>query len=148
MLETPLGKLSVYKNGKQIEYWLNLLPLKPIEICNYEVDARYLIEVDKSQISPGDILTFTIDTDILANKDGGDCLVESMFESDELFLAMGGYNINIRDCSYTFSTLENGLQAEIIDLQYIEDFSVAIAWSNTNNEDYYTSVWFAADPYI
>ena len=44
--------------------------------------------------------------------------------------------------------IENGLKAEIIDLQYIEDFNVAIAWSDTDKLDYYTSVWFGADPYI
>ena len=74
-----------------------------------------------------------------------------MFESDDLFLALGGYDINNKDknnFAYSFSVIKNGLKAEIFDLQYIEDFSVAISWSNTEKNDYYTSVWFAADPYI
>lgn len=151
MLKTPLGFLYVYLNNEKITYSLNELPLKPIEICEYEVDARYMIEVDKSQIKSGDIITFCIDTDIIAEIDGGDCLVEAMFESDDLFLALGGYDINdkyIKNCAYSFSVIKNGLKAEIIDLQYIDDFGVAIAWSNTDNDDYYTSVWFGADPYI
>lgn len=151
MLKTPLGLLYVYINGEQVKYNLNELPLKPIKICHYEVDARYMIEIDKSQIKSGDILTFCIDTDIIADVDGGDCLVEAMFESDDLFLALGGYDINnksISNCAYSFSVIKNGLKAEIIDLQYIDDFGVAIAWSDTNKEDYYTSVWFGADPYI
>ena len=110
-----------------------------------------MIEIDKSQIKQGDIITFCIDTNIIAQKDGGDCLVEAMFESDDLFLAIGGYDINNNNknkFAYYFSVIENGLKAEIIDLQYIEDFNVAIAWSDTDKLDYYTSVWFGADPYI
>lgn len=151
MLETPLGILYVYINDEQIEYDLKKLPLKPIEICHYEVKARYMIEVDKSQIKSGDVLTFCIDTNIMAGVDGGDCLVEAMFETDDLFLALGGYDINdkyVSHCAYSFSVIKNGLRAEIIDLQFIEDFGVAIAWSNTNKDDYYTSVWFGADPYV
>lgn len=151
MLKTPLGFLYVYINNEPVEYKLNSLPLKPIEICSYEVDSRYMIEIDKSQIKQGDIITFCIDTNIIAQKDGGDCLVEAMFESDDLFLAIGGYDINNNNknnFAYYFSVIENGLKAEIIDLQYIEDFNVAIAWSDTDKLDYYTSVWFGADPYI
>ena len=151
MLQTPLGFLYIYRNNEQIGYDLNPLPLKPIEICNYEVDARYMIEIDKSQVKSGDVLTFCIDTDIIAEIDGGDCLVEAMFESDDLFLALGGYDINnqsISNYGYSFSVMKNGLKAEINDLEYIEDFGVAIAWSDTNKDDYYTAVWFGADPYI
>lgn len=74
-----------------------------------------------------------------------------MFESDDLFLALGGYDISnqgLNKYAYSFSVIKNGLKAEIIDLQYLDDFSVAIAWSDTNKDDYYTAVWFAADPYI
>lgn len=152
MLQTPLGFLYVYINNEQVKYDISELPLRPIEISNYKVDARYMIELDKSQIKSGDILTFWIDTNIIAEVDGGDCLVEAMFESDDLYLAIGGYDINDHknqnNCSYSFSVIKNGLKSEIIDLQYIEDFSVAIAWSDTNKDDYYTAVWFAADPYI
>lgn len=151
MLETPLGFLYVYINNEEIQYHLSPLPLKPIETCSYEVDARYIVEIDKSLIKSGDVLTFCIDTDMTAQIDGGDCLVEAMFESDDLFLALGGYDINNKDknnFAYSFSVIKNGLKAEIFDLQYIEDFSVAISWSNTEKNDYYTSVWFAADPYI
>ncbi len=151
MLKTPLGFLYVYKNNEPIEYTLNSLPLKPIEISSYEVDARYLIEIDKSKICAGDVVSFEIDTNLVAQRDGGDSLVESMFESDDLFLAIGGYDINNQEknsFAYNFSVLDNGLKVEFIDLQYIEDFSVVIAWSNTDKDDYYTSVWFAADPYI
>lgn len=151
MLQTPLGFLYVYRNNKQIDYDLSKLPLKPIKICNYEVDARYMIEIDKSQIKMGDVITFCIDTDIIAEVDGGDCLVEAMFESDDLLLALGGYDINnqsISNYGYSFSVMKNGLKAEINDLEYIEDFGVAIAWSDTNKDDYYTAVWFGADPYI
>ncbi len=151
MLQTPLGFLYVYINNEQVEYSLSELPLKPIEICNYEVDNRYMIEIDKSQIKSGDIITFCIDTDQVAEIDGGDCLVEAMFESDDLFLAIGGYDFNNGDknnFAYSFSVIKNGLKAEIIDLEYINDFGVAIAWCDTNKEDYYTAVWFAADPCI
>lgn len=151
MLQTPLGFLYVYINNEQIEYSLSELPLKPIEICNYEVDNRYMIEIDKSQIKSGDIITFCIGTDQVAEIDGGDCLVEAMFESDDLFLAIGGYDFNNGDknnFAYSFSVIENGLKAEIIDLEYINDFGAAIAWCDTNKEDYYTAVWFAADPCI
>ena len=152
MLQTPLGLLYVYINNEQVKYNISELPLKPIEISNYEVDARYMIEIDKSQIKSGDVLTFWINTNIIAEVDGGDCLVEAMFESDDLYLAIGGYDINdnknLSNCAYSFSVIKNGLEAEIIDLQYIEDFGVAIAWSDTNKDDYYTAVWFAADPYI
>lgn len=151
MLQTPLGFLYVYINNEQVEYSLSELPLKPIEICNYEVDNRYMIEIDKSQIKSGDIITFCIDTDQVAEIDGGDCLVEAMFESDDLFLAIGGYDFNNGDknnFAYSFSVIKNGLKAEIIDLEYINDFGAAIAWCDTNKEDYYTAVWFAADPCI
>lgn len=152
MLQTPLGLLYVCINNEQVKYDISELPLKPIEISNYKVDARYMIEVDKSQIKSGDILTIMIDTNIIAEADGGDCLVEAMFESDDLYLAIGGYDINDHksqeNFAYSFSVIKNGLEAEIIDLQYIDDFSIAIAWSYTNKEDYYTAVWFAADPYI
>ena len=96
-------------------------------------------------------MTFTIDTNMEAEVDGGDCLVEAMFESDEVFLALGGYDINDKSnmrVNYLISVIKNGLRAEIIDLKYIEDFNIAIAWSNTDRDDYYTAVWFAADPYI
>lgn len=150
MLETPLGLLRVYKNDNPLEYKFNSLPLKPIEICSYEVDERYLIEFDKSIISKGDIITFCINTEIKAEADGGDCLVEAMFETDDLFLAIGGYEINNRDernnFAYYFSVIENGLRVKFIDLQYLNEFLVAIAWSSCENDDYYTSVWFAADP--
>ena len=152
MLQTPLGLLYVYINNEQVKYNISELPLKPIEISNYEVNARYMIEIDKSQIKSGDVLTFWINTNIIAEVDGGDCLVEAMFESDDLYLAIGGYDINdhrnLSNCAYSFSVIKNGLKAEIIDLEYIEDFGVAIAWSDTNKDDYYTAVWFAADPYI
>ena len=152
MLQTPLGLLYVYINNEQVKYNISELPLKPIEISNYEVNARYMIEIDKSQIKSGDVLTFWINTNIIAEVDGGDCLVEAMFESDDLYLAIGGYDINdnknLSNCAYSFSVIKNGLEGEIIDLQYIEDFGVAIAWSDTNKDDYYTAVWFAADPYI
>lgn len=151
MLQTPLGFLYVYKNNEEVKYNLIELPLKPIEVCDYEVDARYMIEIDKTQIKSGDVLTFYIDTNLTAEKDGGDCLVEAMFESDDLFLALGGYDINsqnIINYGYSFSVIKNGLKAEIIDLQYIDDFAVAIAWSDTIKDDYYTSVWFSADPYL
>ncbi|MCC3868293.1 hypothetical protein [Terrisporobacter mayombei] len=152
MLQTPLGLLYVYINNEQVKYNISELPLKPIEISNYKVDARYMIEIDKSQVKSGDIITFMIDTNIIAEVDGGDCLVEAMFESDDLYLAIGGYDINYHksqsNSAYSFSVIKNGLEAEIIDLQYIDDFRVAIAWSDTNKEDYYTAVWFAADPYI
>ena len=151
MLKTPLGFLYVYRNNEPIEYDLKPLPLKPIEISSYEVDARYTIERDKSKICEGDIISFEIDTDLIAQRDGGDCLVESMFESDELFLAIGGYDINNQgknNFAYNFSVLDNGLKVEFINLEYIEDFSVAIAWSETDKDDYYTAVWFGADPYI
>ena len=97
MLITPLGKLNVYKNNDLITYSIKKLSLKPIEICSYEVDERYLIEIDMSNINPGDTITYIIDTNntnLNCEKDGGDCLVEAMFESDELFLAIGGYDIN------------------------------------------------------
>lgn len=152
MLQTPFGPLYVYKNKEQVKYNIRELPLKPIEVSNYKVDARYMIEIDKSQIKSGDILTFIIDTNVISQYDGGDCLVEAMFESDDLYLAIGGYDISDhigqQNFAYSFSVIKNGLEAEIIDLQYIDDFSVAIAWSDTNKEDYYTAVWFAADPYI
>ena len=151
MLETPLGFLHVYINNEPIEYELIKLPLKPIEISSYEVDFRYLIEFNKEIIKAGDILTFCIDTNIEAQKDGGDCLVEAMFESDEVFLALGGYDINnsnYNNSNYFISVIKNGIKIEIIDLHYIEDFNIAIAWSDTQKDDYYTSVWFAADPYI
>ena len=151
MLQTPLGYLNVYVNDEKIKYNLTSLPLKPIEISHYQVDARYMIEIDKSQIKSGDIITFSIDTDMVAEIDGGDCLVEAMFESDDLYLALGGYDFNNgykNNFAYSFSVIKNGLRANIIDLQYIDDLAVAIAWSDTNKRDYYTSVWFAADPYI
>ena len=50
--------------------------------------------------------------------------------------------------AYNFSVLDNGLKVEFINLEYIEDFSVAIAWSDTDKDDYSTAVWFGADPYI
>ena len=151
MLETPLGFLHVYINNEPIDYSLDPLPLKPIEICNYEVESRYMIKINKSKIKPGDSINFCIDTKEIAQVDGGDCLVEAMFESDELFLALGGYDINNKcknKFGYSFSVIKNGIQAQIFDLKYIEDFNVAIAWSFTDKVDYYTSVWFAADPYI
>lgn len=155
MLITPLGKLNVYKNNDLITYSIKKLSLKPIEICSYEVDERYLIEIDMSNINPGDTITYIIDTNntnLNCEKDGGDCLVEAMFESDELFLAIGGYDINNGnydiDYGYSFSVIKNGLKAQIKDLKYIEDYSVAIAWSSTDKEDFYTAVWFGADPYI
>ena len=152
MLKTPIGYLKVYKNNLEIDYILRKLPLKPIEICDYEVDYRALIEIDTSLISCGDIIEFKIDTDINCELDGGDCLVEAMFESDELYLAIGGYDINNGenkyDFAYSFSVTDKGIKVEFKDLQYIEDFSVAIAWSTTERYDYYASVWFAADPYI
>ena len=64
MLKTPLGFLYVYRNNEPIEYDLKPLPLKPIEISSYEVDARYTIEIDKSKICEGDIISFEIDTDL------------------------------------------------------------------------------------
>ena len=97
MLRTPLGDLNVYINDKKIKYNLTNLPLKPIEVSHYQVDARYMIEIDKSQIKSGDIITFSIDTDMVAEIDGGDCLVEAMFESDDLYLALGGYDFNNGD---------------------------------------------------
>ena len=151
MLKTPLGFLNVCINDELVDYKLNELPLKPIDICSYEVDSRYLIDIDKENLKVGDVLTFTIDTNMEAEVDGGDCLVEAMFESDEVFLAIGGYDINDRSnmrVNYLISVIKNGLRAEIIDLKYIEDFNIAIAWSNTDRDDYYTAVWFAADPYI
>lgn len=151
MLKTPLGSLYVYLNDKPIKYNISPLPLRPIDICSYEVDSRYMIEIDKSQIIPGDIIKFCIDTDIIAVEDGGDCLVEAMFECDDLFLALGGYDINNKDknnFAYYFSVIKNGIKAEIINLECIQDLNVAIAWSYTDKEDYYTSVWFAADPYV
>lgn len=151
MLQTPLGFLYVYINDEQVRYDLKELPTRPIKICHYQVDARYLIEIDKTQIKKGDVITFYIDTDITAEIDGGDCLVEAMFESDDLYLAIGAYDINNQSeskDSYSLSVMKNGLKLEIIDLKYIEDFAVSIAWSDTNKDDYYTSVWFCADPYM
>ena len=139
MLETPLGFLYVYINDDQVTYDLIELSLRPIEICNYEVEGRYKIEIDKSQIKIGDTITFFIDTDIIAEIDGGDCLVEAMFESDELYLALGGYDPK-NNFDYSFSVIKNGLKAEITNLRYIDDFSVAIAWTKTNKDDYHTDV--------
>lgn len=147
MLETPLGFLYVYINDEQVTYDIIELSLRPIEICNYEVEGRYKIEIDKSQIKNGDTVTFFIDTNVIAEVDGGDCLVEAMFESDELYLALGGYDPK-NNTNYSFSVIKNGLESKITNLQYIDDFSVTIAWSGTDNDDYYTSVWFAADPCI
>ena len=117
MLETPLGFLHVYINNEPIEYELIKLPLKPIEISSYEVDFRYLIEFNKEMIKAGDILTFCIDTNIEAQKDGGDCLVEAMFESDEVFLALGGYDINnsnYNNSNYFISVIKNGLKIKSV----------------------------------
>lgn len=57
-----------------------------------------------------------------------------MFESDEVFLALGGYDINnsnYNNSNYFISVIKNGLKIEIIDLHYIEDFNIAIVWSDT-----------------
>ena len=43
MLKTPLGYLHVYLNDKPIKYNISPLPLRPIGICSYEVDSRYMI---------------------------------------------------------------------------------------------------------
>ena len=147
MLETPLGTLNVYINNEQVAYDFTELSLRPIEICDYEVEGRYKIEIDKSMLKSGDIVTFCINTDIISEIDGGDSLIEAMFESDELYLALGGYEYK-NNTNYKLSVIENGLKAEITKLEYLDDFSVAIAWSSTDKNDYYTAVWFAADPYI
>ena len=152
MLETPLGLLYVYKNNEPMEYDLNPLPLKPIEICSYEVDERYLIEIDKGKISKGDIVIICIDTNMKAEIDGGDSLVEAMLETDDIFLAIGGYDINNHDnrnnFAYHISVIDNGLKIEFVDLKYVDELLLAIAWSTTDRDDFYTSVWFSADPSI
>lgn len=152
MLETPLGLLYVYKNYELMKYYSNTLPLKPIEICPYEVDERYLIEIDKGKISKGDIVIICIDTNMKSKIDGGDCLVEAMFESDDVFLAIGGYDINDHDntnnFAYNISVIDNGLKIEFVDLSYVDELLLAIAWSTKEREDSYISVWFCADPCI
>ena len=130
MLETPLGFLYVYINNEPIEYELIKLPLKPIEISSYEVDFRYLIEFNKEMIKAGDILTFCIDTNIEAQKDGGDCLVEAMFESDEVFLALGGYDINnsnYNNSNYFISAIKNGLKIDYT-MQPMPIWSICWSW--------------------
>lgn len=152
MLITPLGKLSVLKNDKPIEYALVNLPQKPIDICSYKVDKRYLIEIDKTTIKPGDKISYNLDTSIKPENDGGECLVEAMYESDELFLAIGGYDVNDQNDTYDFGhsfyITENGLEVKFLDLRYIDDLLVAISWCSTDVDDYYTSVWFSSDPTI
>lgn len=152
MLITPLGELLVLKNNIPIEYNLIKLPLKPIDICSYEVDERYLIEIDKSTIKCGDTISYNLNTIIKPEKDVGECLIEAMFESDDLFLGIGGYDINDQNETYNFGhsfhMIEKGIEAKIIDLKYIEDLLVAISWCNTSVDDCYTSVWFSSDPTI
>ena len=147
MLETPLGILNVYINNEQVAYDFTELSLRPIEICDYEVEGRYKIEIDKSKLKSGDIITFYINTNIKPEIDGGDRLIEAMFESDEIYLALGGHEDKNND-NHTFSVIQNGLKVEITNLKYLDNLSIAIAWSSTDKNDFYTAVWFAADPYI
>ena len=94
MLNTPLGKLRVYKNDIEIDYELKELPNRPIDICEFEVDCRFLIEINREAVRSGDIISYKIDTNVDCSADGGDCLVEAMFEE------IGRASCRERVCQY------------------------------------------------
>lgn len=152
MLTTPLGKLIIEKNGKQIDYCIKPQPLKVNEKSNYYVDGRYLITIDTESIKSGDIVKCFIDCkDTETDVDGGEYLALLNFRKDNLLVSLGGYELlshyyNNKIFGFDIYYIENGLEAYFIDTKYIETFKFAISWMEIKEGRDEIATWYASDP--
>lgn len=155
MLKTPFGNLRIQKNNIDLDYTLVPKSLRVIDKCDYYVDERYQILIKNiADIKAGDILKCFIDIqdNVETNIDGGECLALLDFETEDIILSLGAYEMlyHFDDTKFGFDInyMRNGLEVYFFDNNYTNEFKLAISWMKKREGSDLVSTWYASDPTI
>lgn len=143
MLVTPLGKIKIKKNGKEIEYIakeyecnLPIVREKPLGGC-------YRISVDFEE---NDTIICEIEatTEIKRGNSGGDNYACKVFQKGSVELTIGTFD-EVNECTSVCDYLGNGLIFENLTLGKTNQIIFGISWVTDLYEND-NRTWFASDP--
>lgn len=152
-LITPLGKVSISIDGKEIDYTFK--KINPDRLCN-DVDAHYFIIVPFTPNVKNHQISCTIKNyhpSSLDEIESGERLVLKSFYKKNTKLSIGAigealdnYDIITIGYDYENNYLSNGVSYEILDFTKTNQFVFAICWINDYTDENELQTWFGADP--
>ncbi|MEQ2626863.1 hypothetical protein AAAY24_09450 [Faecalibacillus faecis] len=154
-LITPLGKVSISIDGKEIDYTFKKINLD--RLCN-DVDARFFIIVPFTPNGKNHQISCTIKNyhpSSLDEIESGERLVLKSFYKKNTKLSIGAigealdnYDIITIGYDYENNYLSNGVSYEILDFTKTNQFVFAICWIDDYTDENELQTWFGADPTI
>ena len=152
-LITPLGKISISIDGKEIDYTFK--KINPDRLCN-DVDGRYSIIVPFTPNGKNHQISCTINNYLPSSLDeieSGERLALKSFYTINTKLSIGAigealdtYNIITIGYDYENDYLSNGVSYELLELTKTNQFVYAICWINDYTDENELQTWFGADP--
>lgn len=143
MLETPLGKIIITKNGKVLGYEAKKHELDISVVKDNPIAGCYRIYIDYEEND-------TISCELLPNSkltkgnSGGENYSCKVFQKDCLELTIGTFD-EINNCTCVCDFLENGIVFENLTKGKIKQLVFGISWVVDLQEDD-NRTWFASDP--
>lgn len=143
MLETPLGKIRILKNGIEVDYIekqhtvnLPITEKNPLAGC-------FRIAVDFSE---NDTIICELDSNENLSKgnSGGEDYACKVFNKDKIELVIGSFD-EVNNCSSVCDYLENGLIFENLTTGETSQLIFGISWVVDLFEDD-NRTWLASDP--
>ncbi len=157
MIETPLGKIEIWIDDKQISY--SECKLDNISLCP-DLLGRYKVEVAFEPDGKEHIISCKI-KDYQGTKEDSpesgerleckafyknDCKVSLGMEGDSGYI--GGKRVSDFGYDYDCNYLSNGVEYNILPETKTQSYVFGIAWIGNLNEERDVQTWFGADPTI
>lgn len=155
MLNTPIGKIEIYIDGRKIDY--TEVILQPDKYCP-NVKGRYKIELAFIPDGNKHIISCILNSNfgnIEENIESGERLECKGFYYHNMKLSIGmegdaGYigSERISDYGYDYDTeyIDNGVQYIILTFTKTKKYVFGIAWIDNPNKKREIQTWLGADP--
>lgn len=143
MLETPLGKIKILKNNKEIDYVAEIYNADVPPAKNKPLAGCYRINVDFEE---NDTISCELISSLEIEKgnSGGENYSCKVFQKDKTELTIGTFD-EINECSCVCVYLENGLIFENLIKGKTTQLVFGVSWV-TDLQEYDDRTWFASDP--
>lgn len=143
MLETPLGKIKILKNNKEIDYVAEIYNADVPPAKNKPLAGCYRIYVDFEE---NDTISCELvsSLEIRKGNSGGENYSCKVFQKDKTEVTIGTFD-EINDCSCVCDYLENGLIFKNLTNGKISQLVFGISWV-TDLQENDDRTWFASDP--
>ncbi|MFT9846995.1 hypothetical protein [Aneurinibacillus sp. REN35] len=151
MLDTPLGRIRLVVNEKEIEY--TAIKLDGIETLCPDVNGRFSIQYEyKKEFKGQTIKCFIPSLDVKGDFESGERLEAISFYQDDIKLTIGAegefYDPIYQYLGYDYNGdyLSNGIEYETYETTEDRIFSFGVCWIQPYTTENDIQTWFGADP--